>query len=319
MLPIDQNTILNFLFYSFFYLLFAVPLTLSYRTTKVINFAHANFITYGAYVAVFLNGLLGNKSLLLASLLAFLVSGTLAIVSYFFVFKPLEKRGASMSLIMISSMGLWIMYNYLLYMLADIAHFFSGVNFVSYGRILYSDVPEITIGSLRLSSGFVAVCATAVGMSLFFYIFLNKTSLGKAMRAVADNPVLAEISGIQRDKVITFTWLITGGVVGVGGAIWTSFSGTVTPTTGDAMILQVFTIAFIGGLVSLLRTGIGAFVIALIENVGISLLNAWFGVPTSFRTFLTFVALLVILIAFPPLGAAGGLPFRYRKKRGGAK
>jgi branched-chain amino acid transport system permease protein len=283
------------------------------------NFAHANFITYGAYVAVFLNGLLGNQSLLLSCLLAFLVSGTLAVASHIFVFKPLSDRGASMSLIMIASMGLWIMYNYVLYMLADIAHALSGVNFVSYGRILYNDVPEIMIGSLRLSGGFIAVSVAAVGMVVFLSFFLNKTSLGKAMRAVADNPVLAEISGIPRNKVITVTWLITGGIVGIAGAIWTSFSGTVTPTTGDAMILQVFTVAFIGGLVSLLKTGIGAFVIALIENVGISFLNAWFGVPTSFRTFLTFVTLLVILIAFPPLGAAGGLPFRYRRKRGEAK
>jgi len=319
MLPLDQNTIINFLFYSFFYLLFAVPLTLSYRTTRVMNFAHANFITYGAYVAVFLNGLLGNQSLLLSCLLAFLVSGTLAVASHIFVFKPLSDRGASMSLIMIASMGLWIMYNYVLYMLADIAHALSGVNFVSYGRILYNDVPEIMIGSLRLSGGFIAVSVAAVGMVVFLSFFLNKTSLGKAMRAVADNPVLAEISGIPRNKVITVTWLITGGIVGIGGAIWTSFSGTVTPTTGDAMILQVFTVAFIGGLVSLVKTGIGAFVIALIENVGISFLNAWFGVPTSFRTFLTFVTLLVILIAFPPLGAAGGLPFRYRRKRGEAR
>jgi branched-chain amino acid transport system permease protein len=283
------------------------------------NFAHANFITYGAYVAVFLNGLLGNQSLLLSCLLAFLVSGTLAVASHIFVFKPLSDRGASMSLIMIASMGLWIMYNYVLYMLADIAHALSGVNFVSYGRILYNDVPEIMIGSLRLSGGFIAVSVAAVGMVVFLSFFLNKTSLGKAMRAVADNPVLAEISGIPRNKVITVTWVITGGIVGIAGAIWTSFSGTVTPTTGDAMILQVFTVAFIGGLVSLLKTGIGAFVIALIENVGISFLNAWFGVPTSFRTFLTFVTLLVILIAFPPLGAAGGLPFRYRRKRGEAK
>lgn len=98
-----------------------------------------------------------------------------------------------MSLIMIASMGLWIMYNYVLYMLADIAHALSGVNFVSYGRILYNDVPEITIGGLRLSGGFIAVLVAAVGMVVFLYFFLNKTSLGKAMRAVADNPGISAI------------------------------------------------------------------------------------------------------------------------------
>ncbi|MCC6003852.1 MAG: branched-chain amino acid ABC transporter permease [Thermofilum sp.] len=319
MLPSYLNTIINFLSYAFFYLLFSLPLTLSYRTTRVINFAHANFITYGIYTAVFLDGLLGCRSLLLALLLAFIVSGAISLVNYFCVFKPLEERGAPMPLIMIASMGLWIMYNYLLYMLADIAHALSGVNFVSYGRILYSDVPEVAVGEIKLSQSFVAVSLVALATVAFLYVFLDRTPLGKAVRAVADNPLLAEISGIPRGLVVTLTWFLAGGIAGMGGAIWTSFSGTVTPTSGDAMILQVFTVAFIGGLVSLLRTGIGAFIIAFIENVGISVLNTWLGVPTSFRPFLTFATLLTILIVSPPLGAAGGLPFRYRRKGGGAK
>lgn len=314
MLPGYPFSVINFLQYTLFYLLFSIPLTLSYRTTRVINFAHANFITYGIYTAVFLNGILGNTSLFLASLLAFLLSGALAIINHLLVFRPLEKRGASMNLIMIASMGLWIMYNYILYMLADIAHAATGTNFVSYGRILYSDIPDITFGSLTIPSSFTASLLFTSTILLALYLFLEKTRLGKAMRAVSDNPLLAEVSGVPRDIIVILTWFITGGVAGLGGALWTSFSGTVTPVSGDAMILQVFTVSFIGGLVSLTRTGLGAIAIAFIENIGIAFLNAYLGVPTSFRPFLTFLTLITILIVSPPLGAAGGLPYRFRKK-----
>lgn len=319
MLPGYPYSILNFFQYTFFYILFSIPLTLSYRNTKVINFAHANFISYGIYTAVFLNGLLGNTSLALACLAAFAVGGSIALVNHLLVFRPLEKRGASMSLIMIASMGLWIMYNYALYMLADIAHYYTLKNFISYGRIVYADVPEVELPGLRLQQSFVAGGLAALVLVASLYLFLEKTTLGKAMRAVADNPVLAEISGIPRNTIVNLTWLIAGGAAAVGGAIWTSFSGTVTPTSADAMILQVFTVSFIGGLVSLLRTGLGAVAIAFIENVGIAALNTYFGVPISFRPFLTFVTLLTILIAFPPLGAAGGLPFRFRSRKVRAK
>ncbi|MEZ0344953.1 MAG: branched-chain amino acid ABC transporter permease [Infirmifilum sp.] len=310
----DLSILTNFIQYTFFYLLFSIPLTLSYKTTRVINFAHANFITYGIYTAVFLNGIFGSRSLVIASILAFLVGGAIAVVNYFLVFRPLESRGASMNLIMISSMGLWIMYNYILYMLADVAHFYTNVNFVSYGRILYVDVPGLSLGGFELPPSLVATSVAVTVILSLLYFFLEKTRLGKAMRAVSDNPILAEVSGVPRGLIITLTWLITGGIAAVGGAIWTSFTGTVTPTSGDAMILQVFTVSFIGGLVSLTRTGLGALAIAFIENMGIAFLNTYFGVPISFRPFLTFLTLLTILILSPPLGAAGGLPYRFRKK-----
>jgi len=315
MLPGYPFSVINFLLYTFFYLLFSIPLTLSYRTTRVINFAHANFITYGIYTAVFLNGILGNSSLFIATISAFLVAGIMAVANHVFVFKPLEKRGASMNLIMIASMGLWIMYNYVLYMLADIAHAMIGMNFISYGRITYKDVPELVVNGVSLSPTFTAGLLYTSAILLGLYLFLEKTILGKAVRAVSDNPLLSEISGIPRDNIVLLTWFICGGIAGLGGALWTSFSGTVTPTSGDAMILQVFTVSFIGGLVSLLRTGIGAVAIAFIENIGIAYLNSLFNVPTSFRPFLTFLTLLTILIVSPPLGAAGGLPYRFRSKK----
>lgn len=316
MLPGYPYSIINFLQYFLFYILFSVPLTLSYRTSKVLNFAHSNFIAYGMYTAIFLNGLLGNQSFLVAALAAFLVGGCMALLNHLAVFKHLERRRAAPTFVMIASMGLWIMYNYLLYMLADIAHAFTMKNFVSYGKIKYLDIPDLSLAGFTLDRSLAASLASVAVFCTLLYLLLMKTTLGRAMRAVADNPMLAEISGIPREKIIRFTWFLCGGAAAVGGVAWTSFSGTVTPTSADAMILQIFAVSFIGGLFSLPWTVLGALAISLAENVGIATLSELFGVPTSFRPFITFVTLLLILIAHPPLGAAGGLPYRFRRKGG---
>jgi branched-chain amino acid transport system permease protein len=315
MIPGFAQTLINFVQYAFFYMIFSLPLTLSYRTTKVINFVHANFITYGAYIAVFLNGIMGNTSMAFASLLAFLIVGSIAVLNNLLVFTPLQKRGSSPAMVMISSMGLWIAYKYILYMLTDVVHFYTYRNFVSYGRITYSDIPSLSIGEVNLSQAFVAGMFTAIIIILILYLILEKTRMGRAMRAIADNATLAEVSGIPRSLLVNLTWFLCGGIVAIGGVVWTSFSGAITPEVGDSMILQVFTTGFIGGLVSLLRTGAGALIIASMENIGIALLNAYLGIPVSFRPFLTFVTLITTLIIFPPLGAGGGLPYRFLKRR----
>jgi len=250
----------------------------------------------------------------LAMIVAFVITGSIAVINNELVFTPLQKRGSSPAIVMISSMGLWIAYKYLLYMITDIARYYTTKNFASYGGITYSDIPRGSIGGVDFSQSLVASLVVASLTVVLLYILLEKTKIGRAMRAVADNPSLAEISGIPRSLIINLTWFICGGLVGVGGVIWTSFSGAITPEVGDSMILQVFTVGFIGGLVSLLRTGIGAVLIATIENVGIAILNSFFGIPVSFRPFLTFATLITTLIAFPPLGAGGGLPYRFLRR-----
>lgn len=93
MIPGMQQAVMNAFQYSLFYLIFSLPLTLSYRTTKVINFAHANFITYGAYVAIFLHGILGLNLMSLAVIVAFALTGSIAVINNELVFTPLQKRG----------------------------------------------------------------------------------------------------------------------------------------------------------------------------------------------------------------------------------
>ncbi len=314
---INPNQILTMVHIGLIYMILAVPLTLSYKTTKIINFVHINFITYGAYMAVFLYSVIGLKNVFVAAVAAFLLGGTMAVIDNVFVFEPLRKRGANVVILMIASMGLWIFYKYFLYSVVDAASRVIKVNLISQ-LIRFENFPSLYVGNYVVKGSLLMTIFFSFLLMGLLYIILQKTAIGKAIRAISDNPGLAEISGIPRSKVLNFMWFLAGGIASIGGMLWISYA-IATPEVGDTLILQIFAIAVIGGLNSLLWTSVGAYVIAAAETIGMALLNQYFGVPTSFKPFITFSTLLIVIIAFPPLGAGGGLPYRFIKKRRGEK
>ncbi len=306
---IGPTEVLNTIWIGIIYMIIALPLTLSYKVTRIINFVHINFITIGAYVGVILF-LLGVNSLLLVVPTSFLFGAAIAVLNHFIAFSPLEKRGANPVILMIASLGLWIFYKYVVYAFLDLGQKVFRTNLFSVIPRATS-LPDVSVGNYVLSGHFFAAILVAGVILGVLYLLLSKTSVGRAIRAVADNPTLAEISGIPKERVVSITWALCGGMAAVGGLLWAVFA-IATPEVGDALILQIFAVSVIGGLDSLLWTSIGAFIISGAENILMSLLNAVLGVPVSFRPFISFSALLLIILVKPPLGAGGGLPYRFK-------
>lgn len=299
------------------YSLMAIPLTLSYRVTKIINFAHESFITYGAYVAV-LFGLLIPLGPIEAILVSFSAVALLAVANHLLVFAPLTRRGASVVTMMIASMGSWIFLKYLLYAIVSYVQKTIKVN-------LYLVTPdlgipaEVFVSGFRVSTSFLMSNALNAGTLVLLYFFLMRLKLGKAMRAVADNPDLAQITGISKNSVMAVTWVLTGGIAALGGFAWSAF-GYASPELGDNVILQIFACSVIGGLNSILGTIAGAFIIAFAENILISWLHIYFGLDVSFRPFISFLTLLLVILIRPPAGGGGGLPYKFRLPfRGGTR
>jgi branched-subunit amino acid ABC-type transport system permease component len=290
-------------------MIIALPLTLSYKVTRIINFVHINFITVGAYAGVILF-LLGANSLLVVIPVSFILGASIAVLNHFIAFSPLERRGANPVIQMIASLGLWIFYKYLTYALLDIGQRVFRTNLFSVIPRATS-LPAIVLGQYVISGHFFTALLVAGAMIAILYLLLTKTAIGRAIRAVSDNPTLAEISGIPKDRVVSITWALCGGMAAIGGLLWAVFA-IATPEVGDALILQIFAVSVLGGLESLFWTSIGAFVISGAENLLMSILNAILGVPVSFRPFISFSALLLIILVRPPLGAGGGLPYRFR-------
>jgi branched-chain amino acid transport system permease protein len=301
--------VINTVWVGMIYLVLALPLTLSYRTTGILNFVHINFITIGAYVGA-LMPLLGIKNVFLIVPIAFVLGGAIAVFDHFAVFSRLIRKGANVVILMISSLGLWIFYKYLIYGILDSLQKSMRTNLFSIIPRVES-LPTIELEGLRISGNLLATAVIAAIVSLGLYLVLTRTATGKAIRAVADNPTLAEISGIPKERVIYVTWLISGGLAVIGGMLWGIFA-IATPEVGDTLILQIFAVSVIGGLSNLLLTAMGAFIIAGAENILMSGLNAAFGIPVSFRPFISFSVLLTVILVKPPLGAGGGLPYRFK-------
>jgi len=303
--------VFNTIWYICVYSLMAVPLTLSNRVSKVLNFAHGVYITLGAYAAILITAGSGMRiSPIVAILAAFLVGASTAVVTHILVFSPLMKRKSNPVTLMIASMGAWIFIKYAFYALLDILQ-------KAWSTSLFYATPNLDLQGQVEVMGFevnvkflFVVALTFLSLSVLA-LFLTKTKLGMALRAVADNPDLAQISGISNERVMLITWLISGGLAAVGGFAWSLFT-YVSPEAGDIVILQVFACSVIGGLTSLTMTLAGSVVISSAENLFILLLYRYLGVELSFRPFLSFLVLLMTILIRPPAGAGGGLPYRLR-------
>lgn len=291
------------------YFLSAVALTISYRITTVLNFAHMNLMTIGAYVVVLMS-LTGPVHIGLAVPVVFIVGALTAMCFHAGVYSPLMKRGASPLVLMISSMGIWIFLKYVIY---GVLGYLQDV----WRRELYLAKPKVIVGGevkfagLMLSGDLFAALLMATIVGFLLYLFFSKTKTGRALRAVADNPNLAEVSGISKERVMYITWFIAGGLASLSGMMWGLFAH-VTPELGDALILQLFAASVIGGLYSVPLTTVGAYTIAGAENIVMSLLHKTIGLEVSFRPFLAFFILLIVILIRPPLGAGGGLPYRFK-------
>jgi len=300
------SEVLNTFWYICVYGLMAVPLTLSYRISKVLNFAHGVYITLGAYASVIISaGLEVSVSPVLAIVCSFSIGALVAVVTDILVFSPLVRKRSSEVTLMVASMGVWIFIKYAFYAVLDALQ-------KSWRANLFYTTPDLDFPDLAGFKFLFIIVLTFISLSLLA-LFLTKTKIGLALRATADNPDLAQISGISKDRVMLVNWLISGGLAAVGGFAWSVFS-YVSPEIGDAVILQVFACSVIGGLTSLPLTFVGSVVISSSENLFILFLNRYFGIELSFRPFLTFLVLLVTILVRPPAGAGGGLPYRFRLK-----
>ncbi len=272
------------------YALMALGITLTFSVMKLPNFAHAEYVTAGAYAALVISlaGVL-NPVLIMA---AALVTGALtALISHLVVFKPLEKREASFYTLILSSFAVGLIVRYILFLMADYFNLFD----------LRIRIPLTILfreGSLILSNIFAWVVPTSIVLVIALTLLLNRTQLGREMRALANNPDLARIIGIRVERVKRLTWLLVGGLAGVAGALW-GMQTAVNPLMGWAAIISVFAAAILGGLSSFSGTILGAYVVAFSENTVMLFLNFNFGVDLAYKPAIPFIIIIAVLLIRP--------------------
>ena len=262
----------------------ALAVTLLFGVLKFPNFAVGAMMTVAAYLAFALNAQLGWP-LLVASAVAAIGMGFACIAIDQVTFRPLRERGAIT--LMVASLGLG-------FILENIARF-------AYGNTARSFVIELArpfrFFDIRMNREQMITIAVATAAMLLMYVLLTRLPIGRAMRAVADNPALALVRGIESPRVIRWTWFITGVLLGVGGVL-VGMDRALEPPMGSNYLISVFAAAILGGLGSPLGAFAGALIIGVVSELSTLVMapNYRIGVPL--------VAIAIILV-FRPQGLFG--------------
>jgi len=289
------------------YALMAVGLTLTFAVLRLPNFAHAELITVGAYVALVVSLYVSGNPLVVMGA-AFVVAALVALVSHRIVFRPLAKLNTSMYTLILASFALGLILRYTLFLLADRYDLFD--KRIAVPLEIWFRNEQFTITNI-----FFWVVPTSIGLVLGLSLLLNYTPLGREMRALADNFSLAKVIGIPVERVHDLTWLLVGGMAGVAGALWGIYTW-VNPTMGWLAVLSVFAATVLGGMTSFPGTILGAYLVALSENTVMQILNGPYEVffpgnsvlkflngewslDFSFKPAIPFVIIVLVLLVRP--------------------
>lgn len=267
----------------------AVGLTLSYGVTRFINFAYGEFITYGLYVVVFLTGAGFGLSLPLpvAAMVAIILVGGLGVVVARVFFEPIAERGALP--LLITSIGVAFVLRYLLQAWVG------------------ADAKQLPVPLMRpvevFEIGMTPVEAVVLGISVVTMVvihgLLQWTMVGKKMRAISGNRDLAEVAGIDTDRIVRQTWFLSAGAGALAGVLYGVLFSPFRPTVGFEYLIVVFAATLLGGIGRPYGAMLGAYLIALTMNFGSVYLSASYTRAYAF-------AVLVLVLLVRPEGIRGG-------------
>jgi branched-chain amino acid transport system permease protein len=262
----------------------AIGLTAMYAVLRFPNFAIGSHATVGAFAGWAANVLFGLP-ILPSLLIALLAGGLIGLLSDEFVLGPFRRAGFITTAI--GSLALTIG-------LENVVRLVFGNDLRGYDLPVTRDivVAGIHLGPQQLQN----LAISFVVMALVF-AFLNFTRMGKAMRAVANNPQLADIKGIDARTVGRIVSFMGMGLAGVGGML-IGLDTSIDPLTGFRVMLQIFAAAVVGGLGSIPGAVAGALVVGIAEELSLLAL------PESYKSSVGFLAIMVIL-TFRPQGILG--------------
>lgn len=262
------------------YVLVAVGLTLVFGILNIVNFAHGEFYMLGGYAAVTASTLLGFP-LVLTLIVVVLVLAAFGMLAERMVFLPLHGRDPSNAII--ASFGLSVL-------LQNAALRVFGAQ----PKALKTDLASvpIQIGSVFLTGQRVLIVVVATGVVTALFLVLRFTWTGRALRAMAQHPVVAQISGVNVRKVAVITFAIAGAMSGLAGALMSSVF-LVQPTSGAMLVMKAFTVVILGGM--------GSIAGAVLAGVGLGIIEAMVSgyIGNELRDMIGFFLVIVVLLIRP--------------------
>lgn len=273
----------------------AIGVTLCLTILRFANFAHSELMTWGAYFAFLVTGLGLSGApiepfsfgwpLLLAVVMAAALTAALALAVDRLVFRRLRRRGAARLTLIFASFGVALI-------LRNLVLLVFGPQVEYYSRELQMAV--LLAPGIRVLPDQIFVLALSVVIVTALHLFITYSRYGVAMRATAESPTLARVSGIEVDSVIAVTWVVAAALAAVGGVFF-GLTVQLRPEMGFNLLLAVFAASIIGGHGSLIGAVVGGLIVGLAESLSVLV------VPTSYKQAMPFL-LLILVLYFRPQG-----------------
>jgi len=257
----------------------ALAMTLVMGVNRFPNAATGDFMTTGAYMAVGAQ-LFGVHSLVIATLLASVVTAIISGGAYELIFKKLARQPMIASLLAAIGLG---------FVLRSVISFFAGHEQRTFNLPI---VRAWNFDGIRILPSDLAIAATALGCLLLVFILLYRTSFGRQLRAVSDNPDLARASGIRARYLMVGLWLLVGVLSAVGGVLL-GMKAVVMPELGWDHLIPAFAAMVLGGIGSPVGAVIGALLMSVAQELSTPLLGS------SYKLVMSFGVLALVLLIRP--------------------
>lgn len=282
-----NQLLLNSIIAGSIYGLIAIGFTVIYRTVKFFHFAHGVVYTAGAYFAYTLIISL-HLNFALSFFLSVVLAAILGIAIDRSVYYPLRQQDASNLIFLLASFGVFIFLQNLIQLI--------------YG----AQILTIRTGPIKEGHHFlgaiitdiqILILAVSIILMIFLWLFIQRTKLGKAMRAVSDDPLAANVVGINPEKITLASFAIGSALAGAAG-ILISLETNIEPTMGFGALLKGIIASIIGGIGSIPGAVLGGFFLGLAENLGIWKISAGWKDCIAF-------GILIIFLLIRPSGILG--------------
>lgn len=272
----------------------AIGLTLAYGVLKFPNFAHGALVTFGAYIAYAFMPLLPHTgalrpfsfgtALLIALVLSIPVVAIIAVACDWVLFRPLRRHNASLLLFAMASLAV-------AFFLRSVIYLVWGGDFRFYYLGRTNPAMQLPLG-IRVQADQIFILVLAFALMFGAWLLLERTRMGKAMRATANNPELAQVRGINTERVVAWTWVLGGGMAAAGGVMY-GLASQLRPEMGFDLLLPMFAAAILGSIGNPVGALVGAIIIGIAEQVSSSFLNPAYGPGIAF------LIMIVVLVVRP--------------------
>jgi branched-chain amino acid transport system permease protein len=277
----------------------AIGLTLVMHILRFANFSHAELLSLGAYTALVFDALVSGLvpalavklaplsltwALLIAIPFSMILTGISALLIDRFIFRRVREKGQELSMVF-ASFGMALVVRNVIGLVFGLSPELYSKD-IAFAMVLSLD-PLILVKPDQ-----VFVLVAAVILMLILHLVLSRTTFGYALRAVAENPSLAQVNGVNLSRTIMYVWLIGGALAAVAGVFY-GLSHQLIPVMGRDLVLPIFAATIVGGIGSVYGAVLGGFIVGIAGNLALVVL------PSGYTPSVPFLLIIVVLMLRP--------------------